>query len=84
MRRGSTSTAKPTHAPSSKPGAAVCRHGKRKRLLELREEVTAKAAELTRKAIEALKKRGYDMRGKTIAEMKKIIRRPLTEPKSDG
>jgi hypothetical protein len=56
----------------------------RKRLLELREEVTAKATELSRKAIEVLEKRGYDVRGKTIAEMKKIIRRPPTKPKSDG
>jgi hypothetical protein len=56
----------------------------RKRLLELREEVTAKAAELSRKAMEALEKRGYDVRGKTIAEMKKIIRWPPTKPKSDG
>jgi hypothetical protein len=49
----------------------------RKRLLELREEVTAKATEISRKAIEALAKRGYDVRVATHAR-----RLPRKSPKT--
>jgi hypothetical protein len=39
--------------------------------------------ELRREAIAELERRGYDVRGKTPAQIKQILRRRPTKPKSD-
>jgi hypothetical protein len=40
--------------------------------------------ELKREAIAELERRGYDVRGKTPAQIRQILRRRRTKPKSDA